>query len=310
MANIVLLDGGLGQETIHRSSKPASPLWSTAVLMDEPDVVKSVHSDFITAGARVVTAATYPITRPRLQMYGDETRFEELIGHALDTVMAARDDANAHHVRIGGALPPLVASYHPETTLPRSRLDELYAEMAGLMADQVDVFQCETMISLDEAVAATKAGAATGKPVWTALSIKDDASGELRSGESLAETIHAVNDAGAEAILINCSSPEATGAVMPFLAANTRYAGAYANGFVSVAPLRVAGTVDALSARRDLTPSAYADYILKWVDQGARIVGGCCEISPEHISVLAHRLTAAGHVIVSDFLPEPARQAS
>jgi S-methylmethionine-dependent homocysteine/selenocysteine methylase len=105
---------------------------------------------------------------------------------------------------------------------------------------------------------------------------------------------------GAAALLLNCSSPEAIttalnqikGASLPF--------GAYANGFEKIADgfLKDKPTVDALTLRRDFTPAAYADHVMNWVDHGATIVGGCCEVSPAHIAEIARRLRAAGHTIV------------
>ena len=76
--------------------------------------------------------------------------------------------------------------------------------------------------------------------------------------------------------------------------------GAYANGFTGITKdfLKANSTVDVLSARRDVGPQVYADFVMGWVDQGATIVGGCCEIGPAHIAEIARRLTAAGHQIV------------
>jgi homocysteine S-methyltransferase len=76
--------------------------------------------------------------------------------------------------------------------------------------------------------------------------------------------------------------------------------GAYANGFTHLAEvfLTPAPTVDALTARQDLTPARYADFAMGWVARGATIVGGCCEVGPSHIAALAAALRAAGHEIV------------
>ena len=75
--------------------------------------------------------------------------------------------------------------------------------------------------------------------------------------------------------------------------------GAYANGFTRISEgfLGDAPTVDALEQRTDLDPAAYAEFAMGWVDQGATIVGGCCEVGPGHIAELARRLREAGHVI-------------
>ena len=50
--------------------------------------------------------------------------------------------------------------------------------------------------------------------------------------------------------------------------------------------------------RSDLSPGAYAEFALDWVQAGATIVGGCCEVGPDHIRALAGALRAAGHKIV------------
>jgi homocysteine S-methyltransferase len=58
-------------------------------------------------------------------------------------------------------------------------------------------------------------------------------------------------------------------------------------------------TVDALTVRKDLDPDAYAAFAMKWIAQGAKIVGGCCEVGPAHIATLAQRIKAEGHRIVA-----------
>jgi homocysteine S-methyltransferase len=76
--------------------------------------------------------------------------------------------------------------------------------------------------------------------------------------------------------------------------------GAYANGFEHITDefLRDSPTVDTLNLRRDFTPKLYADHVMGWIDQGATIVGGCCEVGPTHIAEIAQRLRVAGHQIV------------
>jgi len=56
--------------------------------------------------------------------------------------------------------------------------------------------------------------------------------------------------------------------------------------------------VEALAARHDLGPAAYARFAMGWIAQGATIVGGCCEIGPSHIAELARQIRGAGHEIV------------
>ena len=68
--------------------------------------------------------------------------------------------------------------------------------------------------------------------------------------------------------------------------------------FISDGFLQDAPTVKELTHRHDLTPEKYGDFAMSWVEMGATIVGGCCEVGPAHIAHLAHRLRNEGHEIV------------
>ena len=293
---IVLLDGGIGQELYRRSTRPAAPLWSVQVMMDEPHLVEAVHLDFIEAGARIITVNTYTATPPRLDRAGIADKFGTLHDAALGAAEAARE-RSGQAVRIAGCLPPLVGSYRPDLTPPEDECLAHYRRIVAVQADRVDLFLCETMLSAAEARSATVAAHESGKPVWTALSVNDADGRVLRSGEGVAEGAQAAVAAGAEAVLINCSSPEAVAAAMPLLAGIGVPFGGYANGFVSISALQPGGTVDVLEVRKDLGPAAYAGHAMGWVASGAAIVGGCCEIGPGHIAALGQRLAAEGREI-------------
>jgi S-methylmethionine-dependent homocysteine/selenocysteine methylase len=297
MSNVILLDGGMGQELMARTRRPVSPLWSAEVLLEEPELVAGVHRDFVEAGATVLTVNTYSVTPERLARNASEDLFEPLQARALELVMQARDDSG-REVAIAGCLPPLVASYRPDVSPDPDAALATYRRIVAAQAERVDLFLGETLASVNDAVAAATAARESGLPVWIAVTLSDDDSATLRSGEPLAEAVRALEDLGVDAMLLNCSQPEAITAAWPALSAGDGTIGAYANGFTSVAALEPGGTVEALEARRDLTPSAYADLALGWVDRGASIVGGCCEVGPAHIRTLADRLVAAGHSIV------------
>ena len=296
--DIVLLDGGVGQELYRRSTGPAAPLWSVQVMMDEPALVEAVHLDFIKAGARIVTVNTYTATPPRLAREGIAPLFDALHGAALDAAEAAREKSG-QAVRIAGCLPPLVGSYRPDLTPAEDECLVDYRRIVAAQAQRVDLFLCETMLSAAEARAATVAAHESGKPVWTALSVNDADGTVLRSGEGVVQGAQAAVDAGADAVLINCSSPEAVATAMPLLAGIGVPFGGYANGFVSIGALKPGGTVDVLEARDDLSPAAYAGHALGWVAAGAAVVGGCCEIGPGHIAALWQRLSAEGYELAA-----------
>lgn len=66
MTQITLMDGSIGQELVHRSARAPTPLWSTRVMIDAPDLVAEVHADYFSAGATMATTNTYAIHRSRL----------------------------------------------------------------------------------------------------------------------------------------------------------------------------------------------------------------------------------------------------
>ncbi|RVA49933.1 homocysteine S-methyltransferase family protein, partial [Mesorhizobium sp. M7A.F.Ca.CA.004.09.1.2] len=78
MKKIILTDGGMGQELVRRSKSEPTPLWSARVLIDEPDLVRDLHAEFIRAGARVITINTYSATPERLAREGAEDLFKPL----------------------------------------------------------------------------------------------------------------------------------------------------------------------------------------------------------------------------------------
>jgi homocysteine S-methyltransferase len=168
-----------------------------------------------------------------------------------------------------------------------------------MLAPVCDILICETVASYDHALSVLAGAAEGGKPIWLSLTVDDYNGTKLRSGEPLASVLDAAN-ASAAAILVNCSSPEAIPAALKILAQGNLPYGAYANAFENIASdfLKDKPTVDALTKRIDMTPAAYADHAMSWVDQGATIIGGCCEVGPGHIAEIAVRLRAAGHSIV------------
>ena len=303
MTDIVLLDGGMGQELTRRSKDPAHPQWGAWVMMNEPEIVQGLHEEYIRAGATAITLNSYSINRSRLAAFGMAERLAELQQIAIDLASRARDAAGVDTTLVG-CLPPLIGSYHPELLPPEPELLEEYREIVALQADWVDVFVCETMSKASEAQMAAKAACESGKPVWVAWTL-DETLGEdglprLRSGETLDEAIAALDGLPVEAIMFNCTAPEAMTAGMDRLVATGKPSGGYANGFTPIPKGFVLGeTVDMIGKRTDLEPEGYANHAMGWVGQGARIVGGCCETAPAHIAELKRRLEADGHQVVS-----------
>ena len=294
---ITLLDGGMGQELLKRSSKDITPLWSTQVMIDEPDIVRDVHIDYIFAGARVITLNAYTMTPERLARDGQIEDFEKLQVAAINAAMSAREAAGIPAVKIAGCLPPLVASYHAEVTPKYEAMLKSYSKIVAIQAPHVDVFLCETMSSIAEAKAALVAAKESGLPVWVSLTIEDNDQGLLRSGEALSDAVAMLDEFGADAKLLNCSKPEAILASWSKMKSDQGLTGAYGNGFTSIDSLKPGGTVKSMQSRTDLGPAAYAEFAMEWVTNGAGLIGGCCEVGPAHIAELSKRLIENGYAV-------------
>ena len=189
MAEIAFLDGGLGQEIQNRAKADPHPLWSLKVMYDEPELVSEVHRDFITAGARVITANTYTASPPRLRRDGDVSQIQDIHNTALRLVRDVVDEAGDDTLQIAGCLPPLVGSYVAEVSMDYEASLADYRQLVSLQASAVDVFLIETMSNITEAKAALAAVKETAVPGYVGLTITDNGTNTLRSGETLEQAI-------------------------------------------------------------------------------------------------------------------------
>lgn len=297
MAQITLLDGGMGQELVARSGDEPTSLWSTRVMIDHPGMVLSIHEDYFAAGATVATTNTYAGHHDRLVRFDLDHLFEALHLRAL---VEAHEAKGKRAARIAGSIGPLTASYRPDLAEPVEIAAPKYAEVARILSPHVDMILCETMSSLAMAEAAALGAEASGKPIWLSVSVDDHDGTRLRSGEPVADLAGVVERHPVAALLANCSVPEVMEAALGELRGLGRPFGAYANGFTHISDgfLTDAPTVTALTHRHDLTPEKYGDFAMTWIALGATIVGGCCEVGPAHIAHLAERLRESGHEIV------------
>lgn len=294
MTEIILLDGGMGQELVHRSQDKPTPLWGTQVMVDHPGLVEAIHRDYFDAGATIATTNSYALHHDRLNGTDLEGAQARLVACALAEARKAQQGRPG--TRIAGSIGPLVTTYRPETHPPHETAVPLYAELAGLLAPHVDLILIESVASVAHAAAALEGARSTDRPVWLSVTVDDEDGSRLRSDEPLTDLAHLTPDAW----LANCSAPEAMSAALDTFRTFGRPFGAYANGFTEITKdfLKDKPTVDALHARDDLTPDRYADFAMTWVAQGATIIGGCCEVGPTHIRAIADRLRAEGHTIV------------
>ncbi len=150
-----------------------------------------------------------------------------------------------------------------------------------LAAAGVDLILCETLNCVREAVAAVRAAAATGLPIFASFVCASDA--RLLSGEPLGRAIDAVAPLAPDAVLVNCLPLPQVDACLGVLRASGLPFGVYAN---LGAPAEPGGT----GWQAEAPPEAFADAAAGWIAAGARLVGGCCGTRPAHIHAIAMRL--------------------
>lgn len=298
MTDVMLFDGGMGQELVHRAGDKPTPLWSTQVMMDKPGLVADVSRDFFAAGSTVATLNSYAIQRDRLVPVGIEDQFDTLHSMALKE---GQDAVAAHGSgRLAGSMGPLAASYRPDIHPSADIAVPLYTEVAQKFVGNVDLIVCETVVSLEHTRCILEGAKTANLPIYCAFSVSDEDGSKLRSGEPVLEAAQIAKDMGVAAVMANCSAPEVIPTALSELAKTSLPFGAYANGFTKISDgfLKDRPTVDALTLRKDFSPDLYADHVMAWVDQGATLIGGCCEVSPAHIAEIAKRLRATGHTII------------
>ena len=285
-----LLDGGMGRELRSRGVPILNTIWSANALLVAKDVVLQVHKDYIGAGADIITTNTYGIIKSDLKKEGLEDKFAEMNRLAGKlAIQASRSSEDG--VAVAASLPPLRGSYRPDLVGSFAEIVPLYREQCELLEPYCDLFLCETMSSGDEALAAATAACEFDKPVWVSWTLADDATGTLRSGETIAEAAKKIAHLPVSGLLANCCAPEAIDAAMPQLATlNKGIAGGYGNTFKPVPKdWELDGkkpTDGLLPTRDDLDPEQYAGHAQQWLKAGARVVGGCCGTGPKHIARL------------------------
>jgi S-methylmethionine-dependent homocysteine/selenocysteine methylase len=290
--DVIILDGGMGAELKGRGLEwRYRELWATNALLFEPDMVRTLHQEYIEAGARVITVNSYGAYRLKLETAGLGDRTVELNRLAVTLAQEARDNVKPdHQVWIAGSLSHLsgfgplssVPTFDPKAIDAADTARREYGEQAEALAEAgVDLIIAESIPGPFEARLAAEAAAGTGVPTWAAISTTSD--GRARSGETMSQVAEELKGVGVSAILVfhssveNCDTglrelqkvfPGATGVYVESGGWER-----YHLGFSNV-----------------ISPIDYLEHCCRWVGMGAQIIGGCCGIGPNHIEVLSANL--------------------
>ncbi|OQS54341.1 mmuM [Ecytonucleospora hepatopenaei] len=296
--SIVLLDGGVGSEMFIRSPNHLKQYWGNAAFIENGnEILKSVHLDFYKAGSQIAIANSYLGVKSRLSR---KDKFpltaEEICKMAVDVANEACKENGSGLV--AGSLGPLFNSYRPDQDNLCSFEEqvEIYLEYLRNLSE-ADLFIFETVASIHHArvILETIKKSNLSKPVWISFNVDDIDGLKLRSGEMLSDVRFIADSGLVDAVLINCSKPESISKALKVFKTFGIPFGAYGNAFEDVNVFIKSVDYNKVERRKDLNHQVYADFVIDWIEQGAQIVGGCCEIDPEYISVITKRIRENGY---------------
>ena len=274
---LILLDGAIGSQLEARGVNTTLPLWSTIALLskDGRRILRAIHSEYVQAGAEILTANTFRTNPYTLKKEHLESRAKELTRIAVEEARSACETLMAG-VFIAGSVAPVEDCYSPELVPPdQELLDDHRRHIDHLYAAHVDLILIETMNTIREAMIALGYSKQTQLPVWISFICKDPE--HLLSGESLEQAIEDCEHLKPDAILINCVE---VGLMEKNLEA-----------LRSLTELPIGGYANVLkkgsSTKFEILPQDYAKHVKEWVDRfRLKIVGGCCGTTPKHIHYL------------------------
>ena len=272
---IIVFDGAMG-----------TMLYSKGVFINQcydelalraPDMVRDIHRQYVDAGADVLETNSFGANRMKLTQYGLQEQVRE-INRAAAAV--AREAARGRAL-VAGAVGPLGVRLEPYGPTSKEEARELFREqIEGLAEGGADLFILETFADLEEleqAILAARAVDAT-RPVIAQVTVGDDALTPY--GASPEDVVRALDRWGADVIGLNCSvGPQTILECIEKMAPQSRRK-------LSAQPN--AGMPREVSGRRMYmaSPEYMATYARHLVQAGAKIIGGCCGTTPEHIHAM------------------------
>lgn len=282
----LLADGATGSNLFDMglTSGDAPELWN----IDHPDRIALLHRRFIEAGADIILTNTFGGNAMRLKLHDAQARVGE-INEAAARIARHEADASGRDVIVAGSIGPTGEVLQPVGALSAEEATRAFAEQAqGLARGGADVMWIETLSSKEEVAAAVEGAATTGLPIVVTLSF--DTHGRTMMGVTAAEFISFSQTLPHR--LAACGSNCGVGAAevvagilnMTRAAENSENVVLTAKGNCGV-PKFVDGAI-----RYDGTPALMAEYARMALDAGARIIGGCCGTTPEHLRFMRQAL--------------------
>ena len=244
------------------------------------EAVFHVHQTYIEAGAQIIETNTFGANRNKLAQFGMGERVAELNHRAVKIAREAREAAK-HEVLIAGSIGPLGIQQHVRN-LPTEEILAIFKEQAGALEERgVDLFVLETFSDLEELAAAVDAIRSFSRlPVVAQLTYSDE--GTTFGGTRPQDAWEKLKGKNIQAIGANCTiGPQLLLPVLQHLAAHST---------IPLSAMPNAGFPKRIGDRTVYprsSPEYFALFAKEAAEIGARILGGCCGTTPDHIHAMA-----------------------
>ncbi|MED9967405.1 MAG: homocysteine S-methyltransferase family protein [Blautia sp.] len=275
---VLILDGATGSNLMAQGMPRGicTELW----VMEHKEIIQNLQRAYIEAGSQVIYAPTFGGNRRNLQQHGLEDRIVE-INH---TLVSYSREVVGERVFVAGDITTSGQFVTAEGEYTYEDAFEMYKEQIQILQEAgVDLLAAETMINIEETLAAVDAANAVCQlPIMCTMTVEAD--GSIFSGGNAVEAAVALESAGADAVGINCSvGPDQLVSVVR----NIREAVS-----IPVIAKPNAGMPvidDQGNAVYSMLPEKFAGHMKVLAENGASIMGGCCGTTPEFIRAM-HQL--------------------
>jgi 5-methyltetrahydrofolate--homocysteine methyltransferase len=281
---ILIADGSTGASLQKMGLKPGTP--PEDLVFDAPEMVLQLEGAFVAAGSDIILTDTFGGTRLRMKESKYVERTPEVNRRAVE--LARQAASSRPNVLVAGSIGPTGLLLKPYGPLTVEDATATFAEQAQALAEGgVDLLVIETMFAFDEADAAFR-GARSVTDLPIVVSFSYDRGVRTMMGVKPADMFKHYKDMGAVMIGANC------GTTLDNMEKIQQEYAAVAEGFPLWAKPNAGQPhlVDGVTVF-DITPQQMAEYAVKYVGLGARVVGGCCGNLPEHIAAIAKAVKAA-----------------
>lgn len=277
---ILVADGATGSNLQRMGLKPGQP--PEDLIIDNPDILLKLESSFVEAGSDIILTCTFGGTRMRMKDSKYQDRAPEVNMRAAEL---ARKAASAREgVMVAGSMGPVGGLLKPYGPLEAEEVKATFAEQAKALTEGgVDLLLIETMFSFEETTAAFE-GAKSVSDLPIVVSFSYDRGTRTMMGIKPKDVIKKYSEMGAVVIGANCGTTlENMEAVVK------EYAATLPNFPLWVKPNAGVPHMDIETEQGvyDMTPEDMGNYAKKYVELGAKIVGGCCGNTPEHVAAIA-----------------------